>query len=138
MVDDGQIDVSASGDVDGLRALQAAAFDPDLMRVLKRLLARSPGAVCVLMTPHGDTASPVESAVLQNWPRGVAESPPVLTRRQIEVLRAMAEGVTEREVARRIGISERTVQFHVANICRALGVTSHFQLGVIVACLGLV
>ena len=138
MVGDGQIDVSASGDVDGFRALQATAFDPDLMRVLKRLLARSPGAVCVVMTPHGDTASPVESTVLQDWRRGVAESPPVLTRRQTQVLQAMAEGVTEREIARRLGISERTVQLHVANLCRAVGARSQFQMGLAAARIGLI
>lgn len=61
-----------------------------------------------------------------------------LTGRQVEVLRVLGEGVTEREVGRRMRISERSVQLHVSNICRALGVRSHFQLGIEAARLGLI
>lgn len=39
-----------------------------------------------------------------------------LTPRELEVLRMMAEGVANKEIAWRLGISEHTVKFHVASI----------------------
>lgn len=45
-----------------------------------------------------------------------------LTGREREVLRAIAEGHANREVAAQLGISERTVQKHVENIFRKLEV----------------
>lgn len=52
-----------------------------------------------------------------------------LTQRQLEVLTVMAEGVPQREVARRLNVSERTVQFHLAGVRKTLGISSQFQLG---------
>jgi DNA-binding NarL/FixJ family response regulator len=43
-----------------------------------------------------------------------------LSGRQIEVLRAMAEGLTYQEIGRRLRISHRTVEEHVATIRRHL------------------
>ena len=39
-----------------------------------------------------------------------------LTPRELEVLRMMAEGVANKEIAWRLGISDHTVKFHVASI----------------------
>lgn len=47
-----------------------------------------------------------------------------LTRREIEVLRALAGGATNRQVAQSIFISEKTVGRHLANIYAKLGVSS--------------
>ncbi|MGW0162903.1 LuxR C-terminal-related transcriptional regulator [Mycobacterium sp. NPDC003323] len=47
-----------------------------------------------------------------------------LTRREIEVLRALAGGATNRQVAQAIFISEKTVGRHLANIYAKLGVSS--------------
>jgi DNA-binding CsgD family transcriptional regulator len=44
----------------------------------------------------------------------------VLTKRQIEVLRAVSEGRTDKEIARELGLSPRTVEMHVARILAAL------------------
>jgi DNA-binding NarL/FixJ family response regulator len=42
--------------------------------------------------------------------------PPVLTPRELEVLAAMADGASNKAIARRLGISFHTAKFHVAAI----------------------
>jgi DNA-binding NarL/FixJ family response regulator len=44
-----------------------------------------------------------------------------LTPREVEVLELLAEGLPNREIARRLGISDQTVKFHVASISGKLG-----------------
>ena len=46
---------------------------------------------------------------------------PPLTLREEEVLRLMAEGLRNKEIAARLGISERTATFHVGNVLSKLG-----------------
>ena len=48
-------------------------------------------------------------------------TPPVLTEREVEVLRLMAEGLLARTIALRLRISPRTVHKHLGNIYRKLG-----------------
>lgn len=47
-----------------------------------------------------------------------------LTERELEVLKAVAHGERSKEIALRLGISERTVKAHLANIYSKLGVDS--------------
>jgi DNA-binding CsgD family transcriptional regulator len=44
-----------------------------------------------------------------------------LTLREEEVLRLMADGLRNKEIAARLGISERTATFHVGNVLAKLG-----------------
>jgi len=45
----------------------------------------------------------------------------LLTPREIEVLAALAEGMTNKAIARRLNISLHTVKFHVESVFRKLG-----------------
>jgi len=47
-----------------------------------------------------------------------------LTQREREVLRLVGEGRTDREIAETLFVSARTVEWHVANILRKLGLRS--------------
>ena len=47
-----------------------------------------------------------------------------LTERELEVLKAVAQGERSKEIAIRLGISERTVKAHLASIYNRLGVDS--------------
>jgi DNA-binding CsgD family transcriptional regulator len=47
-----------------------------------------------------------------------------LSRREVEVLDLVAQGLTNREIAARLVLSEHTVNRHVANILRKLGLSS--------------
>ena len=50
-----------------------------------------------------------------------------LTHRETEVLRLMAEGVANKEIAWRLGISEHTVKFHVASILGKLNASTRTE-----------
>lgn len=52
---------------------------------------------------------------------------PVLTARELEVLRMMAEGAANKIIAWKLGISEHTVKFHVASILARLGASSRTE-----------
>ncbi|MBV8258604.1 MAG: response regulator transcription factor [Actinobacteria bacterium] len=47
-----------------------------------------------------------------------------LTSRELDVLRLVAEGASNRDVARALWLSDQTVKFHLANAYRKLGVSS--------------
>ncbi|MFM8551994.1 MAG: response regulator transcription factor [Nitrospiraceae bacterium] len=51
-----------------------------------------------------------------------------LTPRQKQILRLVAQGLTNREVAQRLGISVRTVEVHRFNLMRRLKVRNVAQL----------
>lgn len=51
-------------------------------------------------------------------------SPPILTRRERQVLRRLAEGDTSEQVAKALKIRKRTADFHATNIMRKLDVDS--------------
>jgi DNA-binding CsgD family transcriptional regulator len=44
-----------------------------------------------------------------------------LSRRELEVLRLVAAGESNRQIARRLGLSSHTVERHVANLYRKIG-----------------
>jgi DNA-binding NarL/FixJ family response regulator len=52
------------------------------------------------------------------------ENPEGLTRREIEVLRLIAEGLTDAQVADRLVLSTRTVQAHLRSIYGKLNITT--------------
>jgi HD-GYP domain-containing protein (c-di-GMP phosphodiesterase class II) len=54
----------------------------------------------------------------------------MLSEREVEVLRLVAGGQTNREMARALGISEKTVEHHVSHIFDKLGVTSRTSAAV--------
>jgi DNA-binding NarL/FixJ family response regulator len=57
----------------------------------------------------------------------LAEAPASLTGRQLEVLRLVCEGRPNKDIARQLGMQEKTVKTHVTAIFRALGVVNRAQ-----------
>jgi len=55
------------------------------------------------------------------------DTQPSLTTRENECLRWTADGKTSREIAQLLGVSERTVNFHISNIMRKLDVVNRQQ-----------
>ena len=57
-----------------------------------------------------------------------APAEPSFTDREREVTRLIASGLTNREIGRRIFVSESTAKFHVRNVMRKLGVHSRAEV----------
>jgi DNA-binding NarL/FixJ family response regulator len=53
--------------------------------------------------------------------------PPALTAREQEVLSAVVAGLANKQIARRLGISEKTVKAHLTNIFQRIGVADRTQ-----------
>ena len=60
-----------------------------------------------------------------------------LTPRELEVLQALATGLTNRAIARRLSVSENTVKFHVSSILTKLGAASRAEAVALAARRGL-
>lgn len=56
-----------------------------------------------------------------------AAAQPELTARELEVLRLLGEGESNKSIAAALGISERTARTHVSNILAKLGLSSRTQ-----------
>ncbi len=67
----------------------------------------------------------------QGTPAAAASpSPSPLSPREEEVLREIAQGASNKEIARRLDIAETTVKIHVQHILRKLGLSSRVQAAV--------
>jgi len=55
------------------------------------------------------------------------DEPALLTPRELEVLRDVADGLTNKEIAGHLGISLHTVKFHVESLMRKLVVSSRAE-----------
>jgi len=66
------------------------------------------------------------------------ESPESLTERETEVLRLLAQGRSNKEIAHDLSIGEKTVKTHVSNILSKLNVPSRTQAALYAVRIGLV
>ena len=56
-----------------------------------------------------------------------------LTRREQEIVRAVIDGDTNKEMARRLSISENTVKRHLMHIFNKVGASSRIELALFAA-----
>jgi NarL family two-component system response regulator LiaR len=66
------------------------------------------------------------------------ERPEVLSQRETDVLRLLAHGLANKEIAQRLSITEKTVKTHVSSILGKLGVQSRTQAALYAGRIGLV
>lgn len=81
--------------------------------------------------------SPQAAARLMREVR-MPDSPEALTDREVEVLRELALGYSNKEIAQHLSIGEKTVKTHVSNILSKLNVASRTQAALYAVRLGLV
>ncbi|MGE5160318.1 MAG: response regulator transcription factor [Betaproteobacteria bacterium] len=68
-----------------------------------------------------------------NGTPGRATRPPIhLTPRELEVVRHVMLGESNKQIARRLGISNYTVRDHVSNLLKKAGVTSRSRLALVI------
>jgi predicted ATPase/DNA-binding CsgD family transcriptional regulator len=114
---------------------------------LKRAERAAPGIAIELAVRDGERADPVQ--LLESLPealRGLQGTTApggilrhgVLTTREVEVLRLVGRGRSDREIAEALFISPKTASVHVSNIKSKLGVESRLQIALRARELGVV
>ncbi len=74
--------------------------------------------------------SPAVANKAQAWARGERAGAIALTERESAVLRLLARGKSNKQIARALTVTERTVEFHVGNVLAKLDVTSRVEAAV--------
>jgi DNA-binding NarL/FixJ family response regulator len=118
------------------RALRAGARG-----ALPRTATGEQIAAAVAAAAAGLTVVPAESApsaALRPALHGVTTPAQSLTPREIEVIAMLAEGLGNKVIAGRLGISDHTVKSHVASIFAKLGVSTRAEAAVMAARLGMI
>jgi DNA-binding NarL/FixJ family response regulator len=115
-----------------LRAVQAGALGYVLKGVPREELF---GAIRTVAT-GGSHLQPAVAAKLMQRLNG--SHAPLLTARQLEVVGMLARGATNKDVARSIGVGERTVKYHVAGVFERLGAANRTEAVAIAVRLGLI
>jgi DNA-binding NarL/FixJ family response regulator len=89
----------------------------DLERILREV--RRGEVSC----PPTVTAALLRHVAAMAQPAGVSQPPDgPLTRREVEIVQLIGEGLSNKEIARRLGIAPQTVKNHVHNLLQKLGV----------------
>jgi DNA-binding NarL/FixJ family response regulator len=107
--------------------LSAQLDDPALEQVLE---AGNPKPVA---DPTGEPRTPMTSTYGNDHDAAAGEpvrAVPVdcpLTPRELEILRAAAQGHTNARIGRQLWVTEQTVKFHLSNIYRKLGVSNRTE-----------
>jgi DNA-binding NarL/FixJ family response regulator len=127
----------------GVRVLVLTAYDDDpyvfalLQAGATGYLLKTAGSdelgAAVRAVHEGDSAldpavlTKVVDQLATGRPLGARTSVETLTDREIDVLRLVAKGQTNKAIGLALGISDRTVQGHLANIYGKLGVGSRTE-----------
>src|SRR6266436_3363050 len=105
----------------GVRAILSRESDPD--DVLSAIYASYDGLV-LLSTLTAESLA----AVYGDQPLEVeAELSEEITSRETDVLRMLAQGLVNKDIAARLGISEHTVKFHISSILDKLGASTRTE-----------
>ena len=137
-------DVDLPGRADGPTFIRLARTRRPMLRIVVLTLSEDPeriqGALSagadayVLKAAHPDDLA---TAVRQSFTHSLYLAPPPavaashhsspLTAREVEILRLVAEGYSNRRLAELLSVSEPTVKFHLTNVYRKLGVQNRTQ-----------
>jgi two-component system, NarL family, response regulator YdfI len=104
----------------GIRATLPADISPE------QLVAGLEAAASGLLVVHPSQVNDVLPAGAAS-PRPVDELAEPLTPREVEVLQMLSAGLSNKEIAARLNISDHTVKFHVAAILGKLGAGSRTE-----------
>ena len=105
----------------GVRAILSRESDPD--EVLSAIYAAYDGLV-LLSVPNAESLAAIYGDQPLEVGAAVSEE---ITCRETEVLRMLAEGRVNKDIAERLGISEHTVKFHISSILEKLGASTRTE-----------
>ena len=84
-------------------------------------------AEAVRKASRGEALAPSVAARLMQEVSGERTAPSGLTDRELEVLRLIARGLPNKQIARELVVSEKTVKTHVSNILAKLHLADRTQ-----------
>jgi NarL family two-component system response regulator YdfI len=105
----------------GVRAILSRESDPD--DVLSAIYAAYDGLVLLSAPAAESLAAIYGDQPLEEKP----EFPEEITSRETEVLRMLAQGLANKDIAAGLGISEHTVKFHISSILEKLGASTRTE-----------
>jgi NarL family two-component system response regulator YdfI len=105
----------------GVRAVLSRESDPE--EVLSAIYAAYDGLV-LLSAATAETLAAVYSDQPLEFRAELSEQ---ITSRETDVLRMLAEGFVNKDIAARLGISEHTVKFHISSILDKLGASTRTE-----------
>jgi two-component system nitrate/nitrite response regulator NarL len=112
-----------------LKTIEGDALVAAIMRAMRGESVVAEEMTGKLVAAYRDAASPMPAPPVS----GIAQ----LSPREQEILRGIARGASNKEIARDLGIAETTVKIHVQHVLRKLDVSSRVQAAVIASEQGL-
>jgi DNA-binding NarL/FixJ family response regulator len=117
-----------------LKDIPAQDLARAVQAVHKGIYQLDPAVAGKLVSALGGSTSPISAGTPAKSPaqsvRDAEIPPPELTAREIEVLRLIAQGATNREIATQLVISEGTVKNHISNMLSRLGLRDRTQAAI--------
>lgn len=132
--------------------LRVSLVSPDRSGVLREQFTLIPGIqLCEVVADLGDACHEVDAIVLDSdlltgsalpeewrdrsltvrrWVRA-ADRVDILSPREMRVFMLLGDGYSNRQIAREMGVTERTTKEHASRILEKLGVDSRLQAGLI-------
>ncbi len=101
--------------------------DPATRQRIAAALRSDAGLVVVAEPEDADLVVTARATVTAAPPATSLEAGSRLTGRESAVLRLLAEGLGNKEIAARLDISDHTVKFHVASVLAKLGAQSRTE-----------
>ena len=105
----------------GVRAILSRESEPE--DVLSAIFAVHDGLVLLSM-PAAESLAAVFGDQAPEFEDELSEE---ITSRETDVLRMLAEGLVNKDIAARLGISEHTVKFHISSILDKLGASTRTE-----------
>lgn len=93
----------------------------------EEIIAAIQAAATGLVALHPDIFDSMLSRIRPGQQSELDPSGQILTPREIEVLRMIAEGLGNKEIASKLSISDHTVKFHISSIFAKLGASNRAE-----------
>ena len=110
-----------------LKTIEGDALSAAIRRAMRGESVVAEAMTGKLVAAYREAAAPVQAATPASPPSRLD----VMSKRELDILRGLARGQGNKEIARTLGIAETTVKIHVQHVLRKLDVSSRVHAAVI-------